>query len=79
MPLLACRGLPSMTRLPGLKPRTLACLIAVGAGALLYRLAFPPFDHAWIAWFALVPLLLVIYRQPSGRAFLGGVAYGAAC
>ena len=79
MPLLACRGLPSMTRLPGLKPHTLACLIAVAAGALLYRLAFPPFDHAWIAWFALVPLLLVIYRQPSGRAFLGGVAYGAAC
>jgi apolipoprotein N-acyltransferase len=79
MPLLASCGLPAMTRVPGLKPRTFACLIAVGAGAFLYRLPFPPFDHAWVAWFSLVPLLLVVYRQPSAKAFLCGAAYGVAC
>src|SRR5262245_49802151 len=60
------------------RSRALACLGAAGAAAFLYRLAFPPFDHAWVAWFTLVPLLLVVYRQPSAWAFVCGAAYGVA-
>jgi apolipoprotein N-acyltransferase len=59
-------------------PAVLTVLAAAGAGAFLYRLAFPPFDHAWVAWFSLVPLLLVVYRRPGPTAFLHGALYGVA-
>lgn len=59
-------------------PAALACLFAAGAGAFLYRLAFPPFDHTWVAWFTLVPLLLAAYGRPAPKAFLCGAVYGVA-
>src|SRR5262249_54527447 len=54
-------------------------LLAVGAGAILYGLAFPPHDHAALAWVALVPLLLVVRGRSTWNAFLCGVAYGFTC
>ncbi|HJW69902.1 MAG TPA: hypothetical protein VJ829_11140, partial [Candidatus Binatia bacterium] len=54
-------------------------LLAVAAGAILYGLAFPPHDHAVLAWVALVPLLLVVRGRSTWSAFLCGVAYGFAC
>ena len=54
-------------------------LLAVGAGAILYGLAFPPHDHALLAWVALVPLLLVVRGRSTWNAFLCGVAYGFTC
>ena len=50
-------------------------LTAIGAGLLI--LSFPNFDSSGLAWFSLVPLLLVIARRPSpGRAFILGWAFG---
>src|SRR5262245_21243501 len=87
-------GVPSGARAEGTTPSTgnaskgsrrsklltaLVPLAAVGAGALLYGLAFPPADHAWLAWFALVPLLVVVDGRPRTQAFLCGVAYGLGC
>src|SRR5262249_57399876 len=54
-------------------------LVAAVGGALLYGFAFPPGGHAWLAWFTLVPLLVVVHRRPRTQAFLYGVAYGIAC
>src|SRR5262249_13089989 len=51
----------------------------VGAGAILYGLAFPPHDHTTLAWVALVPLLLVVRGRSTWNAFLCGVAYGFTC
>jgi apolipoprotein N-acyltransferase len=55
-----------------------ACLAAASAGAFLYRLAFPPFDHSLVAWFSLVPLLLAVYGRSSATGFLFGATYGVA-
>jgi apolipoprotein N-acyltransferase len=60
-------------------PTALLPLAAAGAGALLYGLSFPPGDHGWLAWFALVPLLVVVAGRPRTRAFLYGAVYGIAC
>jgi len=59
--------------------RVLGGSAALCIGAALYALAFPPFDHAWLAWFSIVPLLLVVRGLRSGRAFLYGAAYGLGC
>jgi apolipoprotein N-acyltransferase len=59
--------------------RMLAIPAAVCTGAVLYGLAFPPFDQAWLAWFALVPLLLLAHGRPCKQAFLLGAVYGVAC
>jgi apolipoprotein N-acyltransferase len=59
--------------------RLLSGSAALCIGAALYALAFPPFDHAWSAWFALVPLLLTVRGLRSRGAFLYGAAYGLAC
>ena len=40
--------------------------------AVLLILCFPPFNCAWLAWGALVPMLLVLRHQRPGRAFLLG-------
>jgi apolipoprotein N-acyltransferase len=57
----------------------LAAAAAFCTGAALYGLAFPPFDHGWLAWLALVPLLLLVYGRSSRKAFLYGAVYGIAC
>jgi apolipoprotein N-acyltransferase len=47
-------------------------------GALLYALAFPPFDWAPAAWLTLVPLLLAVRSGDARRAFRMGALYGLA-
>src|SRR5690349_9652923 len=49
---------------------------AAGATALLLILSFPNFEFYPLAWIALVPLLVVIAKQPSPRRafFLGWLA-----
>lgn len=48
------------------------------AGGSLLAVGFPPFDQGWIAWFALVPLLLVLRGKKAGRAFFLSFLCGAA-
>src|SRR6185436_5449815 len=51
---------------------------AAGASALLLILSFPDFEFSFLAWIALVPLMIVIARRPSpARAFLLGWATGS--
>jgi apolipoprotein N-acyltransferase len=51
--------------------------VATGATALLLILSFPNFELSYLAWAALVPLLVVVARRPSPpRAFLLGWAVG---
>ena len=46
--------------------------------SVLLILSFPNFSLPFLAWFALVPLLITIYRQPSPiRAFILGWACGS--
>jgi len=53
------------------------CSIAMVAGALLV-LSFPDFDLWPLAWVALIPLFLVLARDPHpGRAFFLGWLFGA--
>ncbi|MFQ5574435.1 MAG: apolipoprotein N-acyltransferase [Terriglobia bacterium] len=49
--------------------------LSVASGVLL-GLCFPDFSQGWLAWFALVPLLVVALRTPPGRATLYGFAAG---
>jgi len=49
-------------------------LMAALLSGVLLALSFPPFEIAGLAWLALVPLLLVIFRQPEG----GGLGFGQA-
>lgn len=62
--------------------RLLDYSLAVLSGALL-ALSFPRYGHPACAWVALVPLMVVICRQPpggrlrAGRAFALGLAAGA--
>jgi apolipoprotein N-acyltransferase len=51
--------------------------VAAGATALLLILSFPNFELSFLAWIALVPLLVVIARRPSPvRALILGWAVG---
>jgi apolipoprotein N-acyltransferase len=52
--------------------------LSVVGGAGLYALALPPFDCAWLAWLALVPLLVAVRGRSTGRAFGYGILYGCA-
>ncbi|MDR7420247.1 MAG: apolipoprotein N-acyltransferase, partial [Armatimonadota bacterium] len=49
---------------------------ALATGCLLV-LAFPPADLGWLAWIALVPLLLSLHDATPGQAFRLGAAAGA--
>jgi apolipoprotein N-acyltransferase len=51
---------------------------AAGASALLLIFSFPDFELYFLAWIALVPLLVAIVRRPSPRsAFILGWATGS--
>jgi len=52
-------------------------LTAAVSGGLL-ALAFPRPDYHWIAWVALVPLLLVMERRPFRSGFVAGLVFFAA-
>ena len=55
----------------GWKKRLAAC-----SSGLLIAFAFPHFDIWPLAWFAFVPLLLVVHDQPTGRVFRLGLLAG---
>jgi len=42
---------------------------------LALGLAFPRPDHGWLAWFALVPLFLVMERRPFRSGFIAGLSF----
>src|SRR5688572_128258 len=51
---------------------------AAGATTFLLNLSFPNFEFSFLAWIALVPLLLVIARRPAPfRMFFLGWAVGS--
>ncbi|MFA4944257.1 MAG: apolipoprotein N-acyltransferase [Lentisphaeria bacterium] len=52
-------------------------LLAAASG-LGIALAFPPVEQPWLAWFALLPLLLVPVPAPFGRRLLLGLLFGFA-
>jgi len=52
-------------------------IIAAVSGGALLAFSFPPFDQAWIAWFAFVPLLLLLRGKKAGRAFFLSYLCGA--
>ncbi|HTP65414.1 MAG TPA: apolipoprotein N-acyltransferase [Geobacteraceae bacterium] len=54
---------------------TLPWLAALASG-VLYFLGYAGFDHFYLEWFSLVPLLWAIRGQRPGRAFLMGWAAG---
>jgi len=54
-----------------------AVLLAVLSGLLLTA-AFPPGDMGWMAWFALVPLLVAVDRTSPSKAFRLGFVAGMA-
>src|SRR5712692_11505200 len=66
----------SLTRLRASFPTLAEASLATGS-ALLLVLSFPDFDLWWLAWFGLVPLLVVVTRTTkAGRAFLLGWLWG---
>ncbi len=70
-----------MSRERGVATRRLAPALGAVATGVLLILIFPNWDLGWLAWIALVPLLLAIRHAAPGRAFrigflAGLVAYG---
>ncbi|MBI5365836.1 MAG: hypothetical protein HZA54_02265 [Planctomycetes bacterium] len=55
---------------------TPAAGLAAVVSAVLLALAFPPVDAGWLAWFALVPLLLTLERTQPASAFMLWFAAG---
>src|SRR6266850_5677699 len=54
----------------GIHVHLLIDVALAGLSGLLLVGSFPKFDVHWLAWVALVPLLLAIERGGPGRAFL---------
>jgi apolipoprotein N-acyltransferase len=65
------RSAPAAMRDRGPHP----ALLAVGSALLLW-LAFPPADRGYLAWFALVPLLLLVRSERRARAIYSGAWLG---
>lgn len=65
------------TRIASLLPAWKNALLAL-ASAILLILAFPDFEYWFLAWFALVPLLLAIERERDStiRSFVLGWLFG---
>ena len=59
----------------GIHERLRAALLAAASGGLLV-LAYPTADIGWLAFIALVPLLLAIRGEPPARAFWWGTLAG---
>jgi apolipoprotein N-acyltransferase len=53
-------------------------ILQAALSGLLLSAAFPKVGFSWLAWIALVPLLLVLRRQRSGSAFRIGMIAGLA-
>lgn len=56
--------------------RYAAPYLPAALSGLLVVFSFPRFDLAFFAWVALVPLLLSIWEQKPGKAFLSGAVFG---
>jgi apolipoprotein N-acyltransferase len=54
----------------------LACGAVAASGGLL-TLAYPPFDQGWVAWIALVPLLVALRGRSAGTAAFLGLVFAA--
>src|SRR5262245_35553276 len=50
--------------------------LGIVVGSLLYAAALPPFDHAWCAWGALLPLLIAVRGATASSAFAYGCLFG---
>ena len=66
------------SRIERLLPSWKSALLAI-LSAILLILAFPDFEYWFLAWFALVPLLLAIEREKDStiRSFITGWLFGA--
>jgi hypothetical protein len=51
-------------------------IVALVIGALMMAAAVGSSAHAWLAWFAVVPLFFVIRRWRPAAAILGGALWG---
>jgi apolipoprotein N-acyltransferase len=60
----------------GSSTRLVVDMSLVALSAILYTLAFPPFDWSWLGWFALTPLLLAIRGNQLWRSTLYGLLLG---
>lgn len=58
-------------------PRLDRTLLWSACSGLLLACAFPGPDLAFVAWFALIPLLLVMARRPFASGFIAGCAFFA--
>ncbi len=65
-----------MVPLP-LMPDSLRDIAAALVSGVLMALAFPALGWGWLAWLALVPLLLVMRRRPFLSGFCAGTAFFA--
>jgi apolipoprotein N-acyltransferase len=59
------------------KWKILNILILILSGCL-YSTAFPPYNFSFIAWIAVVPLIIVIYKRTPLMAALSGAIWGYA-
>jgi apolipoprotein N-acyltransferase len=56
---------------------TPAAFCLAGLSGLLYAASFPPLSWSWVAWFALVPLLMAAAAVSPRRAAAAGMIWGA--
>jgi apolipoprotein N-acyltransferase len=69
--------LKAISRVRADSPTLIEWLASLGT-AILLALSFPNFDHFFLAWLGLVPLLIVVARRPAPiRAFMLGWLSGS--
>lgn len=59
------------------RSRALTDLLLAAISGIVLALSFPRPDYSCLAWFALVPLLLVMQRSPFRAGFIAGAAFFA--
>ncbi len=63
---------PSLSHLATQPPNRVKILSCLALTGILHPLCFPPFDLAWVAWVALIPLQWAVASLPPGKAFRNG-------
>ncbi len=58
--------------------RTITIILSALLSATLVYCSFPPLDMGWLAWFALVPLMLPLVKLSPRTSFLTGLFFGMA-
>ncbi len=56
--------------------RAIAIILSAFLSATLVYCSFPPVDMGWLAWFALVPLMLALVKLSPRMSFLTGLLFG---